>query len=886
MSARRLTANGVAVLAASLIAVAADPSAAQSTADGVRPAAPVLSRAQARLRSARVADVTYDLDFRLSAELAEYAGNVTVRFDLSNARDDLTLDFQGGTVYSLVVNGETADGRYNDFYLTLPARLLRAGANSVEISFSRPYSDDGSGLYRFEDPEDGRYYLYTDFEPYNQNRLFPSFDQPDLKARYATRVTAPAGWHVITNVRESGVEAQGDDERTWTFPRTLPISTYVYALHAGEYHLWESSAGDIPLRLFARETLAPYVYPDHWFEPTRAGLEFYQRYFEVPYPFGKYDQIIVPHFNAGAMENVGAVTFTERYLSRGTVTRQNRRTITSVILHEMAHMWFGDLVTLEWWNGLWLNESFATVMSVIAMVEATEFTDEWQESFRDTVRAYRADERDTTHPIELPIADTDGAFANFDRITYEKGSAVLVQLSHLVGPETFRRGVGDYLEAHAYGNTSIDDFLGAISSAANIDLDQWADDWLLEPGTNTVEADLSCTDGRIESLALDQGAPAEWPTLRTHRAQLGLYYLDRQPVAIRTVPVTYSGAHTPVEAAAGLPCPDLVYANHGDWDFARVRLAPEALADLGADLSHFADPLARLMLWQSVWDLVLDARAPVTDYLEFALANLAAETDEGATRQVLAAMGSSLGYLTEMDVDTSTLATIRARVESFLWGHVTTSEPGSDRQLLFYDTYVGVVASDAGVERIASLLADPATAPTGIEIDQDRRWSLLQVLGEHAHPDFARSLRAERERDRSDTGRRRALSVEVGQPDADVKRRWIDTLLDPAAMTNLAEFRAVTGGLFPEGQHELQLANSERILASLTELSETREAAFLSSYVGGLLGPICSGRFLEQLERRIADASELHPIAMRSLEDSKFEVERCLRIAAVQAGAR
>lgn len=871
--------NRFRIYAATLALAAATLAAAPSSAQTLRPAAAVLTQEQARARSDRVSEVSYELTFRLDGELPEYTGNAIIRFELADTRADLTLDFAGGTIYSLLANGMEVDGRYNDFYLTLPHASLRAGRNRVAIGFSRPYSSDGSGLYRFRDPEDGRVYLYTDFEPYDQNRLFPSFDQPDLKARYTTAVTAPATWHVIANTSETSVTDADDDERTWTFPATAPISTYVYALHAGEYHVWESQAGNIPLRLFARESIAPYVHPEQWFMPTRQGFAFYQRYFDVPYPFGKYDQIIVPHYNAGAMENVGAVTFNERYLRRGTVTRQDRRALTNTILHEMAHMWFGDLVTMDWWSGIWLNESFATVMAVLAMVDATEFTDEWLDSYRDTIRAYQADERDTTHSIDQPIPDTDSAFASFDRITYEKGSATLIQLNYLVGPDVFRRGVGDYLKAHAFGNTSLADFLGAVSEAAGQSLELWADDWLLQPGTNAVEVKFDCERGRIRSLEITQSAPAAWPTLRTHRTQLGLYDFESGQVRVRTFPVTYSGERTEVPATRGEACPDMIYANHGDWDYARARLDPDSLPLLGEHLSAFDDPLARLMLWQSVWDMVLDARLAVFEYVDFALSNLGDEANEAVVRQVLAALQSSLRYMREIDADGAGLAGARARIESYLWSRAQAAEPSSDRQLLYFDNYVAAAASGAALDRLAGFL-DSRDLPNGLELDQDRHWSLLGVLGEYGHESFLRLFAAERERDRSDEGQRRALAVEVGQPNRELKARWIAALLDESQTPTLAEFRAVAAGLFPSSQFELQLQASDTVLASLKTVSDSRDQAFFPSFVGGLLGPLCSSAYLERLDNTIAKSESLHPIIVRLLKDSRFETARCLRIAA------
>ena len=848
-----------------------------------RQAAAILTMEQARARAARVSDVAYDLAFTLDGALAEFTGHVDIQFQLANASDDLTVDFLGGSVVRTVVNGRDIDAGFNGAYLTMTADVLRVGGNRVEIDFSHPYSSDGSGLYRFRDPEDGRDYLYTDFEPYDQHRLFPSFDQPDLKARYATVVTAPADWQVISIVAESNV-VERESTKIWTFPVSAPISTYIYALHAGHYHSWESAAGDIPLRLFARESLVPYIHPEHWFEPTQHGFDFYQEYFEVAYPFGKYDQVIVPHFNAGAMENVGAVTFSERYLSRGTVTRQARRSISSVILHEMAHMWFGDLVTMDWWNGLWLNESFATFMATLAMVENTEFTDEWQSAYRRTIGAYRADERDTTHPIEMPIPDTDAAFANFDSITYGKGSATLTQLNYLVGPEVFRRGVSQYLKTHAYGNTTIDDFLGAISDVAERDLQAWAAEWLHEPGTNTISVDFECENEAIASMSLTQSAPDAWQTLRTHRTQIGLYQFGVDAVTVNTLPVTYAGERTVIREGNGIPCPDMVYANHGDWDYARVQLSTQGLTTLREHLNDFTDPLARLMLWQSTYDMVLNPRMSPMEFIDFALANISAERVDTVTRQALGSLSGAWSYLIRLDADNAHLDEFAAKIESYLWQALLNSTAGSDRQLLMFDSYVRSVSTAAGITRLAAILTAQTDLPDGLLFDQDRRWSVLQTLSGYDHGDVERYLRIERERDNSDLGRLRAMSVEAARPDVEVKRRWVAELLDSESELTVADARAIAGGLFPNHQYAMQLEFTETVFDRLADVSANKDPGYFGTITGGLLGTLCDANYLEQLNRAIDGSETLHPSLKKSLLDMRFEVRRCLAIGTAMTG--
>ena len=348
-----------------------------------RPVADALDRETANARKARISRLGYDAHIDIAASDEELVGNLRVSFELSDAAADLTLDFTGGTLAAVTINGRREAADYNGYFLTLPAEQLRAGANTVEISYRRPYGHDGTGLHRFVDPEDGLTYLHSYLWPYYANRLLPSFDQPNLKARFKLRVTAPKDWLVVST---SPGTAQLDSctTRLWTFAETPEISTYIFSLHAGAYKVWSDNSGEVPLRLMARQSLAEYVAVDEWFELTQKGMDFYKQYFDIAYPFAKYDQLIVPEFNIGGMENVAAVTFTERYVQRQQSSRAEREQRASTILHELAHMWFGDLVTHDWWNGMWLNESFATQMATLALAATTEFTDMWHGYFTDS----------------------------------------------------------------------------------------------------------------------------------------------------------------------------------------------------------------------------------------------------------------------------------------------------------------------------------------------------------------------------------------------------------------------------------------------------------------------------------------------------------------------
>ena len=539
-----------------------------------------LSGEYARQRAAQISNVDYRLSLNIGHTSDTFSGSNTITFDLEKRNNQpLTIDFEEGEIESVTVNGQAAAFAFDKWFITIPQQQLVNGQNTLVINYSRKYSTDGSGFHRFVDPKNQEVYLYTDFEPYDANRLFPHFDQPDLKARYTLDVMAPSHWQVISTTRETRIENKGDLKH-WYFPISAKISSYVFALHAGNYAVWEDSFEDIPLRLFARRSLAENVKIDDWFIPTKQSFKFFNEYFDIRYPFGKYDQIIAPDFNSGAMENVAAVTFNESYVSRGEKSTRARMNLANTIAHEMAHMWFGDLVTMRWWNGLWLNESFATYMANLAIDQASDFTNTWDYFYTGMKQwAYRSDDSVNTHAIELEVPTTGDAMTNFDGITYGKGAAVLKQVHHYLGKDEFRTGVSNYLKKFAYKNTDLDDFMTELGKAAGKDLSQWTQDWLYQPGLNTIEASYRCENGKIASFTLEQSAPKSYPTLREQRVQVGLYNYRQKSMALTDkIAVTYKGKSTQVSDTIGKACPDLVYPNEGDWGYVKVNLDQQSLS--------------------------------------------------------------------------------------------------------------------------------------------------------------------------------------------------------------------------------------------------------------------------------------------------------------------
>ncbi|MFL6676661.1 MAG: aminopeptidase N, partial [Massilia sp.] len=510
------------------------------------------------------------------------------------------------------------------------------------------------------------------------------------------------------------------------------------------------------------------VKPAEWFKYTKAGLEFFDEYFGIPYQYGKYDQLLVPDFLYGAMENAGAITFAEaRFMYKADMTAAQRHSLASVIMHEMAHQWFGDLVTMKWWNGLWLNESFASFMGTLATAEATEFKDAWQAFYSSGKQAaYVQDQKVTTHPIEVPVPSTQNAFDNIDAITYSKGASTLMQLRHLLGADVFRKGVHNYLVKYQFKNATLDDFIASLGDAAGRDLSKWTQQWLYQPGVNTIAASYTCKGGKIDSFVLNQTAPSvKLPTLREQRVQVASFKLNGQQLELaKNVPVTYSGAKTAVPGMIGSTCPDMVYPNYQDWGFAKVQLDKRSFDTARNHLAVVADPLLRTMLWQSLWDGVRDGKLPLNEFIKTAINNAPAEKDYTLLGDVLGKVGASKRYLDAMGPDSAYARQATRELEQMAWNGVQSSKGDDNFQRRWFNQYVGMASSREALDRLASIL-DGKTTVEGLSINQDLRWAIIGRLNRYNYPGAAALVEAEQARDKSDAGQAAALSAVVSRPD-------------------------------------------------------------------------------------------------------------------------
>ncbi|HEY8588326.1 MAG TPA: aminopeptidase N, partial [Naasia sp.] len=697
-------------------------------------------------------------------------------------------------------------------------------------------------------------------------------------------VTAPSGWQVVSNSPTPDPVEAGEGTSRWDFPPTPVISSYITALIAGPYaverrELTSSDGRTIPLGVFSRASLAQYLDTDYIVEKTRQGFEFYERIFDFPYPFDKYDQLFVPEFNAGAMENAGAVTFTESYVFRSKVTDAIRERRVVTILHELGHMWFGDLVTMRWWNDLWLNESFAEYISTLATAEATEWTEAWTTfAALEKSWAYRQDQLPSTHPIVATINDLEDVQVNFDGITYAKGASVLKQLVAWVGREEFLTGVAAYFRKHQYSNTELKDLLTELEAASGRNLTAWSEKWLETAGVNTLRPEFEVAeDGTYGRFAVTQTAPEEWPTIRPHRLAIGGYNLtDGKLVREFRVELDIDGERTEVADLVGTAKPDLLLLNDDDLAYAKIRLDEDSLRVAIDSLSAFESPLARSLVWGSVWDSTRDAETAASDYVQLILRNAGAETESTTLRTVLAQLQTTAAMYVAPEKRAATLA----EVGDALWRLASEAEPGSDAQFQFVKAFASVAHTPEQLDTVQAVL-DEKEKLDGLDVDTDLGWELLIALaaGERA---TAEEIDAALASDNTATGAQSAAHARAALPTAEGKDAAWRSIVDEAGASNLI-VRATGLGFVRAADPSVLADFVPRYFDALTGIWESRSYAIASGIITGFYPATLADQELVDASRAWLDAHPETPALRRLIVENLAGVERALRVQARDA---
>ncbi|WP_405581585.1 aminopeptidase N [Streptomyces sp. NBC_01190] len=857
-----------------------------------------LSREEAHERAAILSVERYDVALDLRSAVAPATGEgprtfrstTVIDFRCSRPGAASFADLIAPAVTSVRLNGRELDPAvvFDGCRIALADLAER---NTLVVDARCAYSRTGEGLHRFEDPEDGEIYLYTQYEPADARRVFANFEQPDLKAPFTFEVTAPEGWTVISNSATDGAPSPAEGGGvTSRFLPTRPISTYITAVVAGPYHvehdhysraLDAKAVLDIPLSALCRRSLARHFDADEIFTVTKQGLDFFHDHFDYPYPFGKYDQAFVPEYNLGAMENPGCVTFREEYVFRGKVTRASYEHRANVVLHEMSHMWFGDLVTMRWWDDLWLKESFADFMGALSQVESTRYTEGWITfANRRKSWAYRADQLPSTHPVVADIRDLEDAKLNFDGITYSKGAAVLKQLVAYVGREAFLEAARHYFKRHAYGNTTLADLLSVLAETSGRDMTRWSRAWLETAGVNSLTPEVVYGDnGRIAELTVAQAADEAYPVLRPHRVAVGLYRsgadgaLERYARAETDV----AGASTVVAELAGQAAPDLVLVNDDDLTYCKIRFDQASLDTVRERLGELTDPLARALAWSAVWNLTRDGLMPARDYLDLVLRFAGRESDIGVLHGLHQQARTALTFYVAPDARPETG---RALAEGAL-RELRLAEAGSGHQLAWARFFATVAESKSELNLLQGLL-DGSAEIAGLDVDQELRWTFLETLTAEGVAD-ADAVAAERARDDTASGHRHEVRCLAARPSAAVKADAWAEVVDSDALSN-ALVEATIAGFAQPGRRELTAPFVGPYFASIERVWASRSIEIAMSVVRGLF-PAHQDRLatLAATDTWLADHGAAAPALRRLVLEARDDLARSLRAQACDA---
>ncbi|MEV4774603.1 aminopeptidase N [Microbacterium sp. LTA6] len=819
-----------------------------------------LTREETAARSAAVTlrSIRVELDLTGAPERSRTGFPTTTTLEFDSTVAATWLDFIGESVDRVSVNGVDQSIDYDGARIALTGLEQR---NIVRVEAIGAYSRSGEGLHRFHDPADDATYLYTQYEPADSRRVMACFEQPDLKASYTFVVDAPAGWEVLSNQSPATVD-RGVGVQRVEFAPTLPISSYITAVAAGPYVRvegeWRRDEQHIALGVFARRSLAQHLEADEILEVTGQGLDFFTDAFAYPYPWGKYDQIFVPEYNLGAMENPGLVTFTEAYLSRGAATDAQRAGRANTILHEMAHMWFGDLVTMRWWDDLWLKESFADYMGSHASAAATRYTDAWAKfAANRKAWAYQQDQLPTTHPIVADIIDLEAAKLNFDGITYAKGAAVLKQLVAFVGDDAFFEGARRYFATHAFGNTTLEDLLTELNAVSGRDMRAWSRAWLETTGMSTIRLETDAAGQRT----IVQSDP------RPHRLRVGMYErTDGRVVRREQISIDIAEERTPVD----LPEADLVIVNDDDLTYAKVRLDERSLACVEESLSDIEDPLARALVWSSLWNATRDGELSARRYLAVVRNHAPRESSIGLLVGILANAAFAVRHFVADDARADEQQAWTAAA----WAALQGAEARSDAQLSWARAYASASAYDGTHSGEVRALLD-GSVPDGLTVDPDLRWQLLTALATTGNA-TAEDISDEQMRDDTATGRTAARRALAARPVAAIRAAAWDAAWNDLTLSN-DHLDAEIAGFRAGGRRDLIAGFDEAYFSLIAEAWRSRSIELAQRLVVGMFPAADSLELVDAWLEGNASA----PAALRRLViEQRDHLARDLRVRA------
>jgi aminopeptidase N len=826
-------------------------------------------------RAARVSGLEYFLEYRLVPHEGTVSAAETMRFQLKDAGTPLVLDFRDGEVLALGINGTALEGTIENGHLVLPAAALKVGANQLTVAFTANVAASEKALTRFEDKDDGNEYIYSLFVPMDADMAFPCFDQPDLKGRFRLSLIAPAEWTVISNTKPERVEEFGSETRT-TFAETEPISTYLFAFAAGPFQKVHPVDG-LP-GLYVRSSKAKAAESEAAVQETAAaGIKYLSGYFGQPFPFPKYDMVLIPGFAFGGMEHAGATFLREEsVLFRTAPTKTNLFNRDVLVLHELTHQWFGDFTTMRWFDDLWLKEGFAQYMAYQTLAALGRPRDGGAEvvwkRFYEQIKplAYAIDQTQGTTPIYQDIPNLKDAKSAYGAIVYQKAPAVIKQLAFVLGDDDFRKGLQIYLAGHRYGNATWSDLIAAFEKSSGKPLGMWAEDWIKHRGMPRVDVQWACSGGKISQFAVSQkdvlGAGSTWPVA----TEAGFGYAGER---LKTVPVRFAAAEAQVPAAVGMACPAYLFANAGDEAYGLFLLDDVSRKYVVGHIGDVHDLLERTLLWGSLWASVQNAEMDPREYLELALKSLPSERDEALTASILGHVDTALDRYVPEPVRREQSAKFAAMASTRM-----VSDPDQDLRIVYFRAVSGFAESPAAREAVKGLLHGGVAVP-GVTLRQQDRWRLVTTLVQFGDAEADTYLAEEEKRDSSGEGQKYAWIARAARPDAAVKARYFDGYLHDSARPE--DWIEGSFGAFnawnQAGLTETYLTPS---LEALGQIKRTRKIFFLGDWLGAFIGGQVSASARDQVYGYLKSNPELDKDLRLKILQVVDELDRAVKIRA------
>ena len=818
-----------------------------------------ISASVAKQRASRVSQVSYQLHLDLT-QARRFKGEALIQFELAGSEQAISLDLEQALISQLLINGQKLYPNYDGHRLVIPASLLQGGSNQIKVDFSSPYSHEDQGLIEFIDPQDGLRYLYSHFLPSRAQTLAPQFDQPDLRASYQLSVLAPKGWQVASAANMQSRQPMGENS-LWQFMVSKPVSPHNFSLLAGPYQTWQSQAEGVALNLFARQSQAQSIDAEAWLSLTGQALSHYQQRLGSQYPFGHYTQAIVPHLPSEFRASQAQTSFSEESLPKVTPRR--------AILRALAEQWLGNLVTLKWWDQLWLNQSLAYLVADDA--EAQLFGQAHTGSQASFIRSPEQVQRQIANSLEL--------FSQDRTPSQNKAIAQLNQLKFMLGDASFYQGIGQYLERFALQNADLNDFIQSLEHVTKQPLSQWSQTAFKRAGIIRLEAEFSCRGDRISRFNLIQhNGDAE----SMQRVKVGLFTLGRHGLHKNLVSeVNYQGERTEVKRLKGVRCPDMVYTNYQNKAYVRVKLDSDSQETALLHLGSLEEAELRRMLWQSLWESVLIGELPLPRFIGSALVNLPTETDPQVLLSVQDQLREAKALLEQMSPNQRRYSRQALNAIAQMSLRLTiTNKAEPELQSLWFDNYLHFAVSHQAKRHLAALLEERESLP-GITLTPERRWQIVTHLNRYDYPGSERLLLKEKQHDGSPEGEQAALGALVARPSAKEKRQWLERIQshtresDPQLLKKLS---LVMRHLYPSEQKALSQASAEQRLTELASLDRRNSQRFMQSYTANLLPRSCNYASLVRLQALLAQPEGFSPTTLRGINQTIAAEQECIRV--------